>query len=109
MKKGRPAYTLSALVSSTNESTVTQAIFLETSTIGVRRYSVEKRVLEREMRAVTVHGMDIRVKVARMAGTVVNVQPEYEDVARVAEMCDEPVKEVMASAIAAAQNFWEGD
>ncbi len=50
-----------------------------------------------------VDGHDIAVKLARLDGEVVNAQPEYEDVARVAAATGRPVKDVLAAAVAATR------
>jgi hypothetical protein len=54
--------------------------------------------------AVEVDGQAVRVKVALdAAGHVVNVQPEYDDVAAAARALGRPAKQVLAQALAAAQ------
>ena len=84
MKKGRPAHTLSALVAPASAEDVRRLMFTESSTIGVREHRVGKHALDRETRTVAVGGVEIRVKVARLDGEVVNVSPEYDDVAAAA-------------------------
>jgi uncharacterized protein (DUF111 family) len=103
MKKGRPAHTLHALASAERADAVRAAIFRHTSTIGVREVRVGKVALDREMRSVEVDGHPVAVKLARLGGEVVNAQPEYEDVARVAGLTGRPVKDVMAAAVAATR------
>ena len=103
MKKGRPAHTLHALVSAERADAVRRAVFRHTSTIGVREVRIGKVALDREMRAVQVDGHDIAVKLARLDGQVVNAQPEYEDVARVAASTGRPVRDVLAAAVAATE------
>ena len=53
MKKGRPAHTLSVLVSAAKAAAVRAAIFRQTSTIGVREQPLGKHALDREMVAVS--------------------------------------------------------
>ena len=55
-----------------------------TTTIGLRRYAVDKVALPRETVEVEVYGEPVRVKLARLDGEVVTATPEYDDVARVA-------------------------
>ncbi len=53
---------------------------------------------------VQVEGQAVRVKVALdTSGSVVNVQPEYDDVAAAATALGRPAKQVLAQALAAAQ------
>ena len=103
MKKGRPAHTLSALASPHAVDAVRRVMFTESSTIGVREHRVGKRALDRETRTVRVDGAEVRVKVAMLDGRVVNVSPEYDDVATAAVALGRPVKAVLAAAAAAAQ------
>jgi uncharacterized protein (TIGR00299 family) protein len=105
MKKGRPAHTLSVLVRPDVADAVRTEVFRQTSTIGVREIAVGKTALDREMRTVTVDGHEIGVKLALLDGEVLNAQPEYEDVARVATATGRPIKQVLADAIAATQEI----
>jgi len=80
-------------------------VFTESSTIGVREHAVRKQALDRELRTVDVGGCQITVKVARLDGDVVNVAPEYDDVAAAAARLGRPVKTVLAAAVAAAEGI----
>jgi uncharacterized protein (DUF111 family) len=106
MKKGRPAHTLSVLLPPESADDVRRVLFTETSGIGMRASLVEKHPLDREFTTVDVDGEPISVKVARDGGVVVNVQPEYDDVAAAAQRLGRPVKSVMAAATAAAAPLW---
>jgi uncharacterized protein (DUF111 family) len=105
MKKGRPAHTLTALVSGDRADAVRTEIFRQTSTIGLREIAIGKSALERRMRTVLVDGHVVHVKLALHNGQVVNVQPEYDDVARAAVGTGRPVKDVLADAVAASRHF----
>jgi uncharacterized protein (TIGR00299 family) protein len=105
MKKGRPAHTFRALVSPEAAEEVRRVVFRETSTIGIRTSRVERHALPRETTSVQVGGLAIAVKLARLDGTVVNAQPEYDDVVRVASALDRPAIEVLAEATAAAHGL----
>lgn len=102
MKKGRPAHTLRALVPASAAAAVRRRIFAETSTIGVREHDVVKHALPRELVTVEVDGEPIAVKVARLDGEIVNLQPEWDDVARAAARLGRPAHDVLAAANAAA-------
>ncbi len=105
MKKGRPAHTLHALVPVDRVDAVRTAVFLQTSTIGVREVAVAKTALDRQMRRVVVEGHEVAVKLALLDGSVVNAQPEYDDVARVAERTGTPIRDVLAAAVTAAREL----
>ncbi|WP_328989500.1 nickel pincer cofactor biosynthesis protein LarC [Kribbella sp. NBC_01245] len=106
MKKGRPAHTLSVLVTGARANAVRRVILAETSAIGMRESTVTKHAADRAFSSVDVDGQKVSVKIASYGGDVVNVQPEYEDVVTAAAALGRPVKVVMAQAVAAAQDLW---
>ncbi|MFI7060136.1 nickel pincer cofactor biosynthesis protein LarC [Kribbella sp. NPDC050124] len=106
MKKGRPAHTLSVLVSGVNADAVRRMILTETTAIGLREFPISKHAADREFTTVEVDGQRISVKIARYDGKVVNVQPEYDDVVAAAAELKQPVKAVLARAVAAAEPLW---
>lgn len=103
MKKGRPAFKLSALTAETDEQRVVETFFRETTTLGLRVAPAARRTLEREWIETTVEGLLVRVKVGRYEGLVTTLSPEYEDAVAVARATDLPVKEVYARALKAAE------
>jgi pyridinium-3,5-bisthiocarboxylic acid mononucleotide nickel chelatase len=108
MKKGRPAHTLSVLVTAALAGVVRTEIFRQTSTIGLRETPVGKTALDRQTRTVSVGGHEVHVKLALHEGEVVNAQPEYEDVAAVADATGRAVKDVLADAVAASRTLGRG-
>jgi uncharacterized protein (TIGR00299 family) protein len=108
MKKGRPAHTLSVLVPAERADAVRREVYRQTPTIGLRSRPVDKHALDREMTAVEVRGHPVAVKVARLDGEVLNVQPEFEDVATAAAALGVPVKVLMVEAVAAAHAGAQG-
>jgi len=71
----------------------------------MREHVVTKHELDREFRTVSIGGLDIRVKVAKSEGAVVNVQPEYDDVVAAATALGRPAKSVLAEAAARAADL----
>jgi uncharacterized protein (DUF111 family) len=104
MKKGRPAHTLSALTTADSFQAVQSAVFLETSTIGLRWHKVGKLALERQTITADVDGLTIRVKIAFANGKAVNATPEFDDVAAAAASLGVPTKHVLEAAAAAVRN-----
>lgn len=78
MKKNRPGVLLSILCRASEREALTELLFRETTTLGVRSFEVERRALERESVRVETPFGPIDVKVARLNGRVVNEMPEYE-------------------------------
>jgi uncharacterized protein (TIGR00299 family) protein len=79
MKKNRPAVILSAISRPEDAPGLTDLIFRETATLGVRIMDVARAVMDRRVETVNVgtYG-EIRCKVAERKG-VTRVSPEYED------------------------------
>jgi uncharacterized protein (TIGR00299 family) protein len=108
MKKGRPAHTVGALVSSASASAVRQVLLTETTTIGVRASTVTKHALERSWLTVDIDGQEIRVKLAHQGDRRTNLAPEFDDVAAAARALDLPAKDVLARATSAALRALDG-
>jgi uncharacterized protein (TIGR00299 family) protein len=101
MKKGRPGHLLGAVVPEAARTAVEEALFHETSTLGVRAHRVERSVLDREVVEVATQYGPVRIKVGRRGGAVLNAAPEFEDCRLRAKEHGVAVKEVLAAAIAA--------
>jgi uncharacterized protein (DUF111 family) len=101
MKKDRPGHRVTVLFPGELDERIEAVIFRRSSTFGYRIRRSMRRVLEREIVEVaTPHGR-CRVKVGRHRGEVVQVRPEYEDVAALARASGRPLHEIEAAAIAA--------
>jgi len=98
MKKDRPGFTLSALVKPEDRERLSALLFAETTTLGIRSYSAERRVLERSWVEVETGFGPVRVKVARDGDQIRNFAPEYDDCQRLAREKNVPLKEVMQRA-----------
>jgi pyridinium-3,5-bisthiocarboxylic acid mononucleotide nickel chelatase len=98
MKKDRPGFMLSVLTKVEDRDRLGDLLFAETTTIGLRMYAAQRRVLERSWLDVdTVHGR-VRIKVASENGVVRNAAPEYDDCRRIALEKGVPLKDVVQQA-----------
>ena len=61
------------------EKDVLDVIFEETTSIGVRKYKVEKIMLNREFSKVKTEYGDITIKKSYYKGKLVKYKPEYEE------------------------------
>ncbi|MEM1331833.1 MAG: nickel pincer cofactor biosynthesis protein LarC [Actinomycetota bacterium] len=102
MKKGRPAITISAMCDVGSAAVVRRTLVEQTSTIGVRESQVTKHVCDRSTAHVVVDGQSISIKVASIAGEIVNRSVEWDDVLAAAERLGRPAKEILRAATAAA-------
>ena len=98
MKKDRPGLMISVLAKPEDREKLSELLFTETTTLGIRMYPVERRVLERRWQPVETSYGEVRIKVASENGTVRNFAPEYEDCRRIALEKEVPFKEVWQQA-----------
>ncbi len=103
MKKSRPGILLSVICHPQQIEACEAIVFQETTTLGIRRTTQQRTVLEREIQEVAIDQGTIRVKVARQsaAGKILNVQPEYEDCAELARQTHIPWQEIHRLALEA--------
>ncbi|MGH9143141.1 MAG: nickel insertion protein, partial [Vicinamibacterales bacterium] len=101
MKKNRPGTLLTVVAPPALRATMSDVIFDETTTIGLRYHETDRDCLERTVVTVDTPLGAVRVKVASRHGRVVNATPEFEDCARLAAAGNLPVKEVQAIAMKA--------
>jgi pyridinium-3,5-bisthiocarboxylic acid mononucleotide nickel chelatase len=99
MKKNRPGTLLSVLAKPDDTDKLTQIIFAETTTLGVRRRQENRHVLARKWQTVSTQFGDVRIKIATLNGTVSSYTPEYEDCRRIAVEHRVPLKLVMQEAV----------
>lgn len=84
MKKGRPATKLTILTNLKNEKNLLDIIFKETTSIGVRKYKVDKIMLNREIVDVDTKYGRVSVKNSYYNGELVKSKAEYEDCKKIA-------------------------
>ena len=87
MKKKRPGWQLNVICDEEDIEKLEKIIFKETTTIGIRRYKLERTVLPREIVEVETEYGKSRVKVCEFDGEKI-YYPEYEDVAKLAREND---------------------
>ena len=94
MKKNRPGALLSVIARPEDREALARLIFEETSTLGLRIFSAERRVkARRSIEIATPHGT-VRMKVAENG----SFAPEYEDCRKLARESGVPLKQILAEA-----------
>jgi len=102
MKKNRPGTLVTVLVAPEKRAAVTDTLFRETTTIGVRYGERLRECLTREFVTVQTAFGPVRVKVAKRGQTVANAQPEFDDCVALARDRGVATKDVHAAAL----NAW---
>ena len=99
MKKGRPGVLIQVIAENEKREELVAILFRETTTLGVRFHSAERRVQSREWLPVqTPHGI-VRVKTGDYG-----FAPEYEDARKIASVSGIPLKQILAEAAFAYLN-----
>ena len=98
MKKNRPGTLMTIVAKPDQRETMTEIVFRESTTIGVRYQELSRECLDREMVSVTTPLGPVRFKVARRNGRVLNAQPEFDDLAKLSQERGIPIKDVQALA-----------
>lgn len=100
MKKGRPGTLLRVVAKPEDRERFAQQIFAETSTLGLRVYSCERRVRARSFTEVQTPYGTVRIKVSSEG----DFAPEYEDCRKLAVSSGAPLKQILAEATYAYLN-----
>ena len=98
MKKNRPGTLMTIVARPAEREVLVDLVFRETTTIGVRYRTMARECLDRETITVGTPLGPVRFKVASRNGRVLNAQPEFEDLVRLAGEHSRPIKEVQALA-----------
>jgi uncharacterized protein (TIGR00299 family) protein len=101
MKKNRPGTLLTVVAAPALRGAMSEIIFSETTTIGLRYSEVERDCLVREHATVETPVGAVRIKLAWRDGRLVNAVPEFDDCATIAAANNVPLKEVQALAMQA--------
>lgn len=100
MKKSRPGILLTAICHPDSLPNCEAVLFRETTTLGIRRTTQQRAILQREIQQVETEYGKVRIKVAwHQKDAIANVQPEYEDCAELARQYNIPWREIQRLAL----------
>jgi uncharacterized protein (TIGR00299 family) protein len=99
MKKSRPGTLVTIVAPPARRQALTDILFRESTTIGVRYEEMSRTCLDRTVETVATPYGDVRFKVARRDGHELNASPEFDDCARLAAQHGVSIKEVQTAAI----------
>lgn len=101
MKKGRPGVRIEVLAAHEHADALEAQLLTESSSIGLRRYAAQRRVLPRERVVVEVLGQEVALKVVTRPDGQRTAKPEADDVARAAAALRKTWREVADAALEA--------
>jgi pyridinium-3,5-bisthiocarboxylic acid mononucleotide nickel chelatase len=102
MKKNRPGILVTILCKPEQVETFSLMLLNHTTSIGVRHRIEQRFIAIREFDTIETEFGSILIKIAKIAGNIVNVAPEYEDCKRIARQKNLSIKHVYEIAKAAA-------
>jgi uncharacterized protein (TIGR00299 family) protein len=108
MKKGRLGTLVTILCRPADAPRFEELLFRETSTLGVRTRTEQRRVLDRAHSTVITPYGEIRIKTAALDGVITHAQPEYEDCHARAIEHRAPIKQVIDAAMRAWSQQTQG-
>ena len=94
MKKNRPATLLRVIAEPAQRERLARILFHETSTLGIRYYSVGRMILNRTSDAVKTRFGTVGVKVIQQPDGTRRAAPEYDDLKRIAAAKKIPLKQL---------------
>jgi pyridinium-3,5-bisthiocarboxylic acid mononucleotide nickel chelatase len=101
MKKSRPGTLVTVLAAPDRRQALTDLLFRDSTTIGVRYEEMSRACLDRAVESVDTPYGPVRFKIARQDGRELNAAPEFDDCARLAAEHGVSIKTVHAEAIRA--------
>lgn len=105
MKKNRPAIILTILCHVADQDRFSELLLRETSALGVRRATAERRKLKRRLVRVQTRFGEIEVKLGELDGRTLHAAPEFESCRQAAETYQVTLREVFEAAAAVAISF----
>lgn len=102
MKKSRPANKVSIICSEQHRRIMTEILFRETSSFGLRYSKVKRTILDREFKTVKTKWGTVKIKVGLLNGQVMQVSPEYDSCKSLALKKKIPVKIIYQEALSLA-------
>lgn len=107
MKKGRPGVLVTVVTPMAKAADIEMILLRETTTLGVRRYHVERSCLDRSQIEVHVAGQKIRIKIATQNGELLKYAPEYEDCLTISKNTQFPLRQIYEEAMVEARKVLE--
>ena len=94
MKKNRPGVKVEVLVSEDLLETIERILILETSTFGLRRYPVSRKILKRALKKMETPLGLVDIKIGYFEEEIIKVTPEYESLKVLAENLNRPLPQI---------------
>ena len=90
MKKSRPSTQLTLICKLHDKIYFEQLILQETSSLGVRSTSVNRKILNRAFKILSTQHGTVSIKFGLQNGKIMKMKPEYEDLKKMAKTTNQP-------------------
>jgi uncharacterized protein (TIGR00299 family) protein len=101
MKKNRPGVLLTILCAAADQDRFTELLLRQTTALGVRRSTAERRKLQREIVTVQTPFGPVQMKLGKLDGQTLHASPEFESCKTLAGQHRVPIQQIYQAAIAA--------
>jgi pyridinium-3,5-bisthiocarboxylic acid mononucleotide nickel chelatase len=110
-KKNRPGQIVKVVADQKDAKRLSRVLIEETGTLGVRVYPCERHIINRELASVDllVGGTKelVKVKISKDTdGSIIRIKPEYDDLKRLAEKTNKPLRELSEMAVSRARELF---
>jgi pyridinium-3,5-bisthiocarboxylic acid mononucleotide nickel chelatase len=105
MKKNRPGVLVTVLCSEESAEQLLEILFSETTTLGIRQYTVNRYSVERHITQVSTPYGKVNVKFSKKGENSWSYSPEYEDCRRLASEHHIPMMKIYHAAEYAAEEY----
>lgn len=95
MKKSRPGIKINVLCRTRDLKVIKKTLLTETTSIGIRDYTVNKTSLERKFSDIDTKWGKVRIKSSWLSGAKIHSKPEYDDCKEIARKHNISLYEVM--------------
>ena len=107
-KKNRPGQIIKVIADQKDTQHLSRVLINETGTLGVRVYFCERHIVTRESYSIDllIGGVKepVKVKVSKNSnGEIIRIKPEYDDLKRLAEKTNQPLRELSELVISKAK------
>lgn len=110
-KKNRPGQIIKVIADQKDVQHLSRVLIDETGTLGVRVYYCQRHIVTREVCSVDLQIGDVkepvRIKISKNSeGKIVRIKPEFEDLKRIAEKTNKPLRELLDLAVSRAKETY---
>ncbi|WP_145421358.1 nickel pincer cofactor biosynthesis protein LarC [Staphylococcus hominis] len=106
MKKNRPATQLTIICKVEDKLRIEDMILKHTSSLGVRSYKVNRRILDRTFRDIQTPYGNVSIKLSLKNGKIFKIKPEYEDLRVISKQTEQSFQQIYHNVMKSVYQFY---